>query len=288
MKCEESQALIEEYFDGELDPQTSGQVSIHIENCLSCSEELQQLAREFQIYQTYQRGVEATPALWTRVRSSISEEHPVHHPGLVERWRESWRMVIGNLMSPRFSVPVSAVLVFSAIVGTVAVMKFVNKQQPSTQIASSPETPTVEKQNAGETGRVDESKTSGEVEVPLKASEKKRPNMESPRNVTAASVKPTAARENPAVARTPAQLVRAAEKNYISAIAMLTRDVAQRPSQLDPETRAKLDGALASIDRTIAATRRAVQKNPNDPMAVQYMLTAYAKKVDVLKEMTNY
>jgi hypothetical protein len=99
----------------------------------------------------------------------------------------------------------------------------------------------------------------------------------------APSVSPASAAD-----RTTAELVRVAEKNYLSAIAMLTRDVAQRPSRLDSETRAKLDGALASIDRTISATRRAVRKNPNDPLAVQYMLTAYAKKVDVLKEMTNY
>jgi hypothetical protein len=64
--------------------------------------------------------------------------------------------------------------------------------------------------------------------------------------------------------------------------------VAKRPSQLDPETRAKLDEALVSIDRTISATRKAVRKDPNDPLVVQYMLTAYAKKVDVLKEMTTY
>jgi hypothetical protein len=32
----------------------------------------------------------------------------------------------------------------------------------------------------------------------------------------------------------------------------------------------------------------AVKKNPNDPVAVRYMLSAYGKKVDVLREMTSY
>ena len=79
-----------------------------------------------------------------------------------------------------------------------------------------------------------------------------------------------------------------AEKKYLRAIALLTRGVEQRPSRLDPETRMKLDGALAAIDRTILSTRKAVRQNPNDPLAVQYMLTAYGKKVEVLKEMSNY
>ena len=42
------------------------------------------------------------------------------------------------------------------------------------------------------------------------------------------------------------------------------------------------------LDRTIADTRKAVRQHPDDPVAVQYMLTAYAKKVDVLREMVDY
>jgi hypothetical protein len=48
-----------------------------------------------------------------------------------------------------------------------------------------------------------------------------------------------------------------------------------------------LEEALSSIDRTIVATKRAVRKSPDDPVAVQFMLAAYAKKVDVLREMVN-
>ena len=54
---------------------------------------------------------------------------------------------------------------------------------------------------------------------------------------------------------------------------------------MDPLTLAKLDQAIAAINRTIAGTRKAVREHPDDPVAVQYMLTAYARKVDVLREM---
>ena len=86
---------------------------------------------------------------------------------------------------------------------------------------------------------------------------------------------------------TPAELVREAEQKYLSAIALLSRDLKHQGSQVDPQVLAQFEQALGAIDRTIAATRRVVQEHPNDPVAVQYMLTAYAKKVEVLEEMAR-
>jgi hypothetical protein len=50
---------------------------------------------------------------------------------------------------------------------------------------------------------------------------------------------------------------------------------------------ARFDASLAEIDRTIKETRQVVRQNPEDPIALQYLLAAYSKKVDVLREMTN-
>jgi hypothetical protein len=86
---------------------------------------------------------------------------------------------------------------------------------------------------------------------------------------------------------TPAQLVRDAEYKYLTAIAMLSRDVNRRRPQLDPMMLARFDASLAEIDRTIRETRQVVRGNPEDPIALQYLLAAYSKKVDVLREMTN-
>jgi hypothetical protein len=81
--------------------------------------------------------------------------------------------------------------------------------------------------------------------------------------------------------------VREAERKYLAAISILARDVDRKQSQIDPETRLKLDQALASIDRTIASTRKAVKERPDDPVAAQYLLSAYARKVDTLREMAS-
>ncbi|HZB45037.1 MAG TPA: zf-HC2 domain-containing protein [Pyrinomonadaceae bacterium] len=86
----------------------------------------------------------------------------------------------------------------------------------------------------------------------------------------------------------PDRLVREAEQKYLAAIRLLSRDVSSRRARLDEETRGRFEQTLAAVDRTIADTRRAAREHPRDPVAVQYMLTAYAKKVEVLREMTRY
>jgi hypothetical protein len=49
---------------------------------------------------------------------------------------------------------------------------------------------------------------------------------------------------------------------------------------------ARFDSALTDIDRTIKDTRRVVRDNPEDPIALQYLLAAYSKKVDALRGMS--
>jgi hypothetical protein len=68
---------------------------------------------------------------------------------------------------------------------------------------------------------------------------------------------------------------------------MLQRDVASKRSHLDAQTAARFGESLAAIDRSIAETRRAVAEHAGDPIAAQYMLSAYAKKVEVLREMAH-
>jgi hypothetical protein len=96
-------------------------------------------------------------------------------------------------------------------------------------------------------------------------------------------LKPGAAQRRQA----PEELVREAEQKYLAAIALLSRDANRRRSRLDSETVAQFDQTLAAIDRAIAGARRAARGRPDDPVAVQYMLTAYAKKVDVLRQMVS-
>ena len=68
----------------------------------------------------------------------------------------------------------------------------------------------------------------------------------------------------------PSEAVRKAEQDYLNAIAILSKDVSERRSSLNPEMLSRVDDTLKSIDRTIVGTREAVKNNPNDPVAAQY------------------
>jgi phage gp29-like protein len=162
-----------------------------------------------------------------------------------------------------------------------------NEEELPKQLALSSETPSGPKRLPGETEGIKEPVKSKEAEGRTEGSEIKK-SVPIELRAELARGRSLPVREDALEPKTPVQLVREAEKKYLSAIALLTRDAEQRPSRLDSETRAKLNGALVAVNRTILSTRKAVQQNPNDPLAVQYMLSAYEKKVDVLKEMSSY
>ena len=283
MKCEECRVLVEEYFDGELDQPTARAVSVHIENCSSCYTALDQLSSEHRVYQSYDRDLDVSPAMWANVQERLAQENKRPIPSLFSRSQAEF----SKLISLRFSVAASVALVLFAVLVTVAVMKYLNQQETSKQIALSSRTPRAEKRPPVETDV---------AQPPLESNEAEGLNDESGiRKGTVAGLRAESVSRRSLPVRgdvrepkTPEQLVREAERKYLSAIALLTRDAEQRPSRLDSETRVKLDDALAAIDRTILSTRKAVRRNPNDPLAAQYMLAAYGKKVDVLKEIGSY
>jgi hypothetical protein len=281
MKCDECQALVEEYFDGELDQATTRVVSLHVENCSSCSGALEQLSFDQRAYQRYDRGLDVSPALWSNVQARLATEDS--RQNTVARSRA--RIQFGDLLSLRFSFAASAALVVLAVGVTFAVMKYLHQPEKSPQIALSAGTSPKPKQLTGETAVISEPVKRKEVEDRSADAETKRITPVGLRSERGRSFSSSGNARSP---KTAIQLVREAEKNYLSAIALLTRDARQRQSQFDPDTRAKLEGALAAIDRTILSTRKAVKRDPNDPLAVQYMLAAYDKKVDVLKEMSSY
>jgi hypothetical protein len=264
-----------------LDPETAGLVAIHLETCASCIAEFELLAQESQVYQNYDPGIDVAPALWAGVEDRIVEKPQFQAATPWGQWRELQQPGFSNLLALRFGVPALAVLVLSAIVATVTVMKLIERKPPSA---------TANRSEAKSTSAVpdhpDQPPSNQGTGASLNGLEAERRNLQ-PKRLTEMAGRSAASSHNPAAPRTPTQLVRDAERSYLSAIAMLTRDVQKRPSQLDSKTRARLEEALAAIDRTISVTRKAVRKDPDDPQVVQYMLTAYAKKVDVLKEMTS-
>ena len=271
MKCEECQILIEDYIDGTLDERAAARVISHTAECAECAQFRQELAREQELYSRYQRDVEVTPLMWTSIESRIHQERAKQPSGLVSRLREQFA---GLFAGPRLSPAFAAVLVMFAIGLTVFVMSRLNSAPP--QVAENT------KINEPESPSVSPPPVTSTPTQPGPATPKVDKDQGQKTQVAAGPRKPPVN-----VAPNPAQLIREAEQKYLTAIAMLSRDVDKRRSQLDPMVLARFDASLAEIDRTIKETRQVVKGNPDDPIALQYLLAAYSKKVDVLREIND-
>jgi hypothetical protein len=293
MRCEEYLPLIEDYLEGELDEQASHRLTSHLAVCGTCSDEYRQQQREHESYAHYQRDIELTPSLWTALRKRIENEPgPVRGLGWLRQWFTS------RLAVPRFTPAFAVMLVLIAVGITMAVMNYfkshgrgdgtevvlqgnkTQKEPPSPASGNSVPAGDSSKRGSPSSFNPDSPEMalnkSGDVKGTGKNSQALTPRLA--QGVTAKLPhKPTAQ-----------ELVREAEQKYLAAIAILSRDLKSHGSQLDPHLRAQFESALVAVDRTIAETRLAVRQHPSDPQVVQYMLTAYAKKVEVLQEMASY
>lgn len=76
------------------------------------------------------------------------------------------------------------------------------------------------------------------------------------------------------------------ESQYQKAFPKLNEAIkAQAP--LPPSLRVEYEYNLALIDNDIITTRQIARKNPNDPLATQFMLAAYQSKIDLMNQFAQ-
>jgi len=266
MKCDDCLQLLESYLDRELDNKTRTRVSEHLSTCDSCLHEYRSLENQQAFFIEHSPAVEPSPAFWsgvTRDTKRLNEE------------RHGFARFLRPITGFRIGPALTAAIIVCTVAGTITLMHVMNRERTTEplQASSVAGTPTVASHTASE--------------VAIK-SESLRHVVETRRAARAVASRVRRLPESERVAhqtQSPDDLVRDAEKKYLAAIAMLSRDAGKRRSTTDPDQLIQFDQALATVDRTIAGTRRAVREHPTDPVAVQYMLAAYAKKVDVLRQM---
>jgi hypothetical protein len=318
MKCEECTAhALEEFLDGELDARRAAETRAHINACRACAAAYDELLDEQAMYAGYERDLDVTPqALWAGVAARIAAEPEARAreesvaagaglpagAGLLNRVR-AW--LAPAFVVPRFSTALTAAMMLFAIGATAAVMRYVNTQAVAPRdlaggapaVSATPlsvvREPTPE---ATPAGRPPGSASAGETNaLPGEREKTRKPEPPRKRDAQPKLAVPSddpaqilaASQNNEIVRRQRAteRLVREAESKYLAAIRLLSEDVNRKRTNLDPQVAARFDETLATIDRSIAETRRTVLQQRNDPVAVQYMLSAYAKKVEVMREM---
>ena len=261
MTCKECQSVLEAYFDSELTPDAKAPVAAHIAVCDRCAESYRRFEVEQDFYLRHASSPAVSQAFWSEVFEKAGRPH-----GRTAWLRAHLIRASDALSNVRLGpLPIAALLIVSIGI-TAGVMSFLNSRKPQSLPTASIAEQTPEPNAVRETP---------ERELPT---ENKPRDKVGPRSGTSVSI----AKRN---RQRPDDLVRDAERKYLTAISLLKRDAERRRSSLDPEELARFDQALAAVDRTIAGTRVAVRAHPNDPVAVQYMLAAYARKVDVLRQM---
>lgn len=293
MRCEECLAAIDEYVEGELSEAAAARVSAHVAACAPCRGCYEGLLREHRVYTQYLLDVEATPALWAGLRSGIEEVKAASVSGPWGRLRE-W--FAAPFSAPRLSPAVVAALALITIGITVSVVRYMNPREATRQDSISqksisadiPAPSSASGSSANELHNDPGSRadSADNIRSDSGGSNIKRGNLTSDavrRSQKSVNLKPEISRREPVTD----EVVRRTERQYLDAIAVLSRDFDRRRIQLDSNVVTQLENALAKLDRTIVDTRRAVREHPRDPVIIQYMMTAYAKKVDVLRQLTS-
>lgn len=286
--------MLDDYLENELDRKSSAQVSAHLAACQSCADYYRELKREQEMYSQYLLGVEATPALWANVLAGVEE---------IERKRSSSGSLRERLIKifgvPSFNPALAAAslalfFVFAAVVGLIKYKSAKNEfneeiiSQNNNQIQSSPEETFIHPQS--EELKPDEKEQTSGQEAKIfivKAENKVKKNTPSSKFSTPVKQPSGVRSANSSRNLTIEDVVEKTERQYKGAIALLSDDIKRRRAQLSFDLTPQIEQALADIDKTINETRQAVQAKPNDPVAIQYMTTAYAKKVELLRTIAG-
>jgi hypothetical protein len=91
-----------------------------------------------------------------------------------------------------------------------------------------------------------------------------------------------------AVAVAPAEQPLPGEKDYEQAIASLSRAIsAGGDAVLKPRVRAEYERNLAVLDKVIEETRRVARRNPKDKDAVDFLMSSYQSKIELLTTVAD-
>ena len=125
MKCEVCLEHLEEYLDGELAAETNEQIAAHLITCSECSESFATLTTEQEIFARYDREIEVSPFLWTRVAA-----HTVSESNVAKR---GW---LASLFGKSSLASAIAVLLIVIAIGAVYLLS--NHKAPEPNVAKSP------------------------------------------------------------------------------------------------------------------------------------------------------
>ena len=262
------EGTLQALFDGELPADEAARVAAHLNVCAACAATATAVEAENLTLREALDSEFASSVPSERLRARVGSAVAALHPAPVPAVRASrWHLFTFGSLRPLAYVSVAAVILVAAILG------FVYLKKPKTASVAVKGNPP--------------SLTPAPQESPAPVASQRHDDIikpgpsESPRFVVGRKSKPaarTSAEEPDAMSLTWQQ------RQYDYAIAKLSDALKYQPP-MRPALQVEYEYNMAVADSTIAATREAARKNPKDPLANQFMLTAYQSKVDLLNEI---
>ena len=265
MNCERCQIELEDFLYGELAERLAAEMRQHLAVCADCFAERARLENESALFAEFYEQTAIDPAAesWEAIRARIAAK-PVR---AVEEEKVSWRQTMfGWLAAPSLARQIAFALLLVAV--SVIATMWLMRRDDGNRLAGVTPTPTVTPPSVAP-------KPSPAPKNELANAEPVKPKPQVPRQ----SVQVRQLSESEVLAQ---QLAKT-EREYQSTIKLLERAIAKRRESFAPEAFKKYESSLALIDSSIVQSKRALRQQPDDLAARQFLLAAYARKVELMQ-----
>jgi Putative zinc-finger len=253
VNCARVLELIEDYHYGELNRRVADRVKSHLCHCRECSEAVESLEEESRLFRAYARDIEQAelkPVVWEAVRRRIRD---------LPRSRSGWRDVLlgysGVAAQPRSGLVLACAATVVILLVSIAVgYRYLDPKHLARGAAEGQGISPGSQEPGGGIAR-DGAGRGGD-----------------------------SARHRNSI-QFAEWSIRRAEEEYLEAIEVLSAALSERKDSIDPQVVASFERDVKAIDRNIAASRKAYRARPRDFDLGQFMLTAYARKLEMLQTL---
>ncbi len=284
------EGMMQTYLDGELSPDAERAATAHIAGCRRCVEMMSAARNESGFFaQAFALAdeIEApTERLRARVNAAIAQLESAGAAPSRREPRSNVNSLLASLTGIFTRTPRRAVVAFAsvALVACVAIFALINR---------SPSHPNEVAVNENQPAAVNVQPTAvlvekGQPTVPPVSKGNERQDV----FVNVGENKPARVRiENAsynASRNAGTEKLLANERQYRESIASLNKTItAGGDALLRPSVRADYERNVALLDNAIAETRNVALRNPNDRDAVNFLLSAYQSKVELMTTIAN-
>jgi Putative zinc-finger len=276
MSCELCRSELEDFLYGELSESRASEIRAHLAGCGACASARDDLERENELFARYyeQTASEPSAEMWGAIRERIraeavsSQRQPSHEQEDARGWFSGWAGSGAFAWLFRPSILRQAAFSLLLIALTVAVTTWVLKR------GSEEDKTTVKR----ETPAPSQPPPAAAPPLPVPAPKRSQRAIR--------RVVPPQPSDQGLINQQIGQQIARAEREYRNAIRLLDSAIAKRKEGFDPELIRQYESSLALIDSSIAASRRALRERPNDLAAGQFLLAAYARKVELMQDFS--